>query len=199
MIRNTPLIAFDGTHSSGKTTLIYAVAAELKAKGINCVILPEPARISPLVEDVVLHDIGSFDIPLETELFALHLLQCVQACRVGKFVISDRTPANVMAYTHLLVNSLDKKEREFFAAMENATSQWLKFYDLIFYCCDHFNINLDEDRLRSKVVGIQDSVDEMTRLEYKKANIQPIDIPCGLQLKERVDFVLSNLKNLLIH
>ena len=71
MLRNVPLVAFDGTHSSGKTTLIYAVASELKMRGVNCVVLPEPARNSPLVDDVVLRNIGSFDLPLKTDLFAL--------------------------------------------------------------------------------------------------------------------------------
>lgn len=195
MIRNTPLIAFDGTHSSGKTTLIYAVASELKANGINCVVLPEPARESPLVEDVVLHNVGTFDLPLETDLFALHMSQCVRAIRVGRLVIADRTPANIMAYTRLLIHPSNELEQDWFLSMEQFALHWLRLYDKIFYCCDHFKIDLEQDPMRSKVVSIQQQVDDMTRLEYLKSGIELIDIPIGLTLDERKKFVLAELKS----
>jgi molybdopterin-guanine dinucleotide biosynthesis protein len=34
-LRTAKLVAFDGTHTSGKTTLIYAVAALLRRHGVH--------------------------------------------------------------------------------------------------------------------------------------------------------------------
>ena len=99
MIKGKYLIAFDGTHASGKTTLIYYIAARLKEKGINSVVLPEPARNSPLVDDVVLRELENFDIPLEIDLVMNHISQCIRGTRDGEIILSDRTPINVLAYT----------------------------------------------------------------------------------------------------
>lgn len=195
MIRDIPLIAFDGTLSSGKTTLIYAVASELKANGMNCVVLSEPARESPLMEDIVLHNNGTFDLPLETDLFALHMIQCVRATRVGRLIIADRTPVSTMAYTRLLIHPSNEMEQDWFLSMEQFALHWSRLYDIVFYCCDHFNIDLEQDPTRSKYVSMQQQVDDMTRKEYLKSGIELIDIPAGLTLDERKRFVLDALKS----
>ena len=155
--------------------------------------MSEPARKSPLVEDVVLRNIGTFDLPLETELFALHMIQCIRASRIGKLIIADRTPANVMAYTRLLVPPSNEVEQSWFATMEQFALHWLQSYDKVFYCCDHFKIDLKQDCMRSKVVDMQQSVDDMTRLEYLKAGTKLINVPSGLSLEERKNFVLAEL------
>jgi molybdopterin-guanine dinucleotide biosynthesis protein len=51
-LRDAKLVAFDGTHASGKTTLLYAVAARLRREGVHVGVLGEPARQSPFVDDV---------------------------------------------------------------------------------------------------------------------------------------------------
>jgi hypothetical protein len=67
-LRAAKLVAFDGTHASGKTTLIYAVAGLLRGQGVQVTTLDEPARSSPFVDDVVIHRAGDFDMLLELDI-----------------------------------------------------------------------------------------------------------------------------------
>lgn len=194
MIRGIPAIAFDGTHSSGKTTLKYSVASELKEMGINCVVLTEPARNSPLVDDVVIRERGDFDLPLELDLIACHISRNIRASRHGSFILADRTPANVIAYTKLLVRMNDEREEQLLHAAENFVRQWLKVYDLVFYCQDYFKVDLNSDPMRSKVADLQLQLDIQTRKEYKNAGIFLNKIPKNLSNSERTEYVLDVLR-----
>lgn len=96
VLRNAKLVAFDGTHASGKTTLIYAVAALLRRQGVHVTTLEEPARTSPFVDDVVIHKAGDFDMPLELDIFAAHITNTLRAARSHDVVFADKTPTNVL-------------------------------------------------------------------------------------------------------
>lgn len=194
MIKGKFLLAFDGTHASGKTTLIYQVAAKLKEKNLNCTVLPEPARNSALVDDVVLREIDTFDIPLEIDLIMNHISQCIRGTRNSEIILSDRTPVNVIAYTNLLISSNNETENDLFDKCIDLVKTWTAFYDMIFYCQDHYKIDLYADTLRSQVVEIQDEVDFETRKQYKKLNCNIYFIPKGLSLDEKTDFVLDKIK-----
>jgi hypothetical protein len=50
------------TQAIGKTILIYAVAALLRRHSVHVGVLGEPARLSPFVDDVVIHNVGDFDM-----------------------------------------------------------------------------------------------------------------------------------------
>lgn len=191
MIKDKYLVAFDGTHASGKTTLKYYVAAKLKEQGNHCVVLSEPARNSALVDDVVLRDVGNFDIPLEVDLVMNHISQCIRATRDGEIILSDRTPANVLAYTKLLVSSEDKLENELIEKCDMLVGTWNNFYDLIFYCQDFYFADIKKDQQRSKVAGIQLEVDQETRKQYEKYGCKLQYIPEGLSLEEKAEFVLK--------
>lgn len=195
MIRGKPLIAFDGTHASGKTTLKYHVAARLKEKGINCAVLSEPARRSSLVDDVVLRNVGAFDIPLEVDLIMNHISQCIRGTRDGEIILSDRTPINVLAYTNKLVSSQNELENELIEKCSLVVGSWAKFYDLIFYCQDFYSADLLRDNLRSKVIDIQKDIDLETRRQYSQFDCKLQYIPAGLSLEEKSDFVLAIIRN----
>ena len=195
MIKDCLLIAFDGSHASGKTTLKYLVAAKLKEMGLNCVVLSEPARNNPLVDDVVLRNHEEFDIPLEVDLLMTHISSCIRGTRNGNVILSDRTPANVIAYTNLLVKTKDDKELEFWKKCVGLVEGWMKFYDLIFYCQDFYTEKENQDKMRSKVVGMQQSVDLETRKQYEKFNYNLQYIPRGLTLEEKADLVINKIKS----
>lgn len=194
MIKGKFLLAFDGTHASGKTTLKYQIAAKLKEKGINCVVLSEPARNSSLVDDVVLRGIDNFDIPLEVDLIMNHISQCIRGTRDGEIILSDRTPANVLAYTELLISSENQLENNLLKKCNTLIETWVKFYDLIFYCQDYYVANVTADNRRSKVIEIQKEVDIETRKQYNKFGCEVQFIPEGLSLDEKTDFVLKTLE-----
>lgn len=194
MIKGKFLLAFDGTHASGKTTLKYQIAARLKEKGINCVVLSEPARNSSLVDDVVLRGIDNFDIPLEVDLIMNHISQCIRGTRDGELILSDRTPANVLAYTELLISSENQLENDLLEKCNSLVETWVKFYDLIFYCQDYYVADVSTDNRRSKVIEIQKEVDVETRKQYNKFGCEVQLIPEGLSLDEKADFVLRILE-----
>lgn len=195
MIKDCFLIAFDGSHASGKTTLKYSVAAKLKELGLECVVMYEPARNNPLVDDVVLRDRENFDIPLEVDLLMNHISSCIRGTRNGNIILSDRTPANVIAYTNLLVKSKDDKELDFWNKCNELVESWIKFYDLIFYCQDFYSENENQDKMRSKVLGMQQSVDLETRKQYEKFNCNLQYIPRGLTLDKKADWVINKIQS----
>lgn len=195
MIKGKILIAFDGTHASGKTTLKYLIAAKLKEKGINCVVLPEPARNSVLVDDVVLRNIGEFDIPLEVDLIMNHISLCIRGARDGEIILSDRTPVNVLAYTRLLVDSLDEMENGLLERCESLVEKWINFYDLVFYCQDFYQVDIAKDALRSKVVEIQSDVDLETRNLYERFGCSLQYIPKGFSSEEKANFIMDVMHN----
>lgn len=197
MIKGKLLVAFDGTHASGKTTLKYCVAARLKANGVNCVVLPEPARNSALVDDVVLRNAGSFDIPLEVDLIIQHISQCIRGTRNGEVILSDRTPVNVLAYTNVLVSSQDKLENELLEKCDSLVGIWANFYDLIFYCQDYYEMDINRDNLRSKVTGIQEEIDLETRKQYERFGCELHYIPTKLSLEEKADFVIKTMQEVI--
>jgi len=191
MIKGKILIAFDGTHASGKTTLKYLIASKLKERGFNCVVLPEPARNSALVDDVVLRNKGKFDIPLEVDLIMNHISQCIRGARDGDIILSDRTPVNVIAYTQLLIESSDEMEIGLLERCDSLVGKWIEFYDLVFYCQDFYQADITKDNLRSKVVGIQSEVDSETRNQYKRFGFDLQYIPRGFSSEEKANFVME--------
>lgn len=195
MIKDCYLIAFDGSHASGKTTLKYAVAAKLKEMGLDCVVLSEPARNNPLVDDVVLRDHEEFDIPLEIDLLMNHISSCIRGTRNGNVILSDRTPVSVIAYTNLLVKSKDDKELDIWKKCDGLVESWIKFYDLIFYCQDFYSENENQDKMRCKVVGMQQPVNLETRKQYEKFNCNLQYIPRELTLEKKADWVIDTIQS----
>jgi thymidylate kinase len=193
VIRSSYIFAIDGTHASGKTTLIYSVAANLKSRNHNCIVLPEPSRNNPLVDDVVLHNSGSFDLPLELDLIATHITQCVRASRKYPIILSDRTPINVLAYTNLLITLDNPKEKQILNSAEFFTYNLATYYDMVFYCQDYYSQIQANDKMRSKVINIQSEIDIKTREYYKIANINLELIPKGKSLSEKTESVIEKI------
>ncbi|MCL2405444.1 MAG: AAA family ATPase [Defluviitaleaceae bacterium] len=194
MIRDKLLIAFDGTNAAGKTTLIYSVASRLKEQGLNCEVLVEPARNSPTADAILLYNQGSFDMPAQLELFALHIVQCVRATKNSTLIISDRTPISTMAYNDMLITNRTKHEEDLINVAESFTDVWTSYYDIIFYCQDYFVSTQEDDKIRKGDDEFQKTLDAKTRQLYEKAGANLVYIPKGLSLTERTDFVINELK-----
>lgn len=103
-IRDCAVIAIDGTHASGKTTLIHAMTAHYWRRGINVAAMSEPARSSPFMEEIVIHQRGSFDLAAEVDVFATHLQYQLRTARNHQLLITDKTIVNVLAYARMLLN-----------------------------------------------------------------------------------------------
>ena len=61
-IMNCTLIAIEGTHCTGKSTLVHAITAYYKSHNVHAASFTEVARASAFVEQVVIHGKGCFDI-----------------------------------------------------------------------------------------------------------------------------------------
>lgn len=195
MVRKKALIALEGAHASGKTTLLYYIAARLKEQGENCVVLPEPARNSPLLDDVILGNIGWFDIPSEVDQIMNHISQCIRGTRGSDIILTDRTPISVLAYKNLLVRPQDEaeKERLLWKRCEDLAEEWMCFYDLVFYCQDLYGTGTEADNRRSKAPDQQETDSEIRRL-FGRMGCSLRYIPAGLPLEKKGGHVIEILK-----
>lgn len=195
MIRGKPLVAVDGTHASGKTTLLYGLASRLRERGHDVVLLPEPARHSPLVDDVVLRGIGDFDLTLEAELLASHVRQVTRASRAGSVLLSDRTPLNVIVYSRLLLDLKDGSwEQDLLQSMITFAHVWQRQYDMVLFCVDKFDQSAGGDRYRQKVTHLQEALMGPLADEYENSGALLVRVPEGLSNDRRLDFALGELR-----
>ena len=103
MMRDCTVLAIEGTHASGKTTLTHALAAYYRERGIHVATVEEPARHSPFIEEIVVHGRGQFDLETEADLFGAQLSAQLRAARQHTMIICDKTIANVLAYAWLVL------------------------------------------------------------------------------------------------
>lgn len=92
------IIAFSGSHGTGKTTAVYALAAELKrqVKGEVGIIL-ETARQCPYPFVNAVNDVPSKDAQLW--MFSKQMQSEMDASRRYDVVVADRTILDFIAYT----------------------------------------------------------------------------------------------------
>jgi predicted ATPase len=196
-LRNAKLVAFDGTHASGKTTLIYAVAALLRRQGVHVTTLGEPARASPFVDDVVIHNAGDFDMPLELDIFAAHITNTLRAARSHDVVLADKTPTNVLAYCKMLIHTEPGTwDAEMVGAMDGFCRAWGKAYDAVFFCQDHYLAEQGGDKYRVRVADLQVQADGLLRAEYARLGQPIIEIPYALDIGKRARWVAVRMKKL---
>ncbi len=90
MLRDCVVLAIEGTHASGKTTLVHGLAAHYRERGIHVATVEEPARGSPFIEEIVVHGKGRFDVGCEAEaamrLAAVELPSCFSASATASVI-----------------------------------------------------------------------------------------------------------------
>ena len=57
-VRGCVLVGIEGTHAAGKTTLVHALTAHYRQRGVLVDCTGEPARTSPFIEETVIHGKG---------------------------------------------------------------------------------------------------------------------------------------------
>lgn len=191
-IRDCRVIAIDGTHASGKTTLIHALAAHYRRQGINVAAMGEPARTSPFMEEIVLHGRRGFDLAAEVDVFAAHLQLQLRTARNHQLLIADKTIINVLAYAHMLLDvapgSLDAAVLD---AMEAFCRAWAPTYDVVFFTQDHYH--QPSDNFRDKVASLQHRAATTLRQLYDDLNVVVIDVPRGLETAQRVEWITQRV------
>jgi hypothetical protein len=195
-VRTCLLVAIEGTHASGKTTLVHALAAHYRAQGVLVDCTGEPARTSPFIEEIVIHGRGGFDLATEVDLFAAQLVAQLRAARHQQLLICDKTVANVLAYARLVLDpSADAQTVPVLDAMAQFCSAWAPAYDLVCYSADQYH--QPTDPYRAKVSTLQDATALAVRNACVEVGIELHDIPLGLSMAERVVWVARRVDPLL--
>ncbi|MFD8952482.1 AAA family ATPase [Streptomyces xanthophaeus] len=195
-IRDTTVIGVEGSQAAGKTTLIYALAAHFREQGVNVAITGEPARTSPLLEEIVLHGKGGFDLVAEVDLFGQQLSVPLRAARNHQLLIADKTPANVLALARLVLDQSDPLVGPVLAAMEALCRAWMpQTYDAIVYCSDRFDQKAGGDLMRQKVIALQEPADLQIRKALDDTKVPVLELPCGLSTDERVRWIAEELSH----
>jgi predicted ATPase len=197
MLRDCVVLAIEGTHASGKTTLTHALAAYYRERGIHVATVEEPARHSPFIEEIVVHDKGVFDLETEVDLFAAQLSAQLRAARQHTMIIADKTIANVMAYAWLVLQTPPgSREAAVLEAMKTFCQAWAPAYDAVFYCCDRFGQRQPGDPYRSKVLDLQPAADRVVRSTCATVGQRVIDIPPNMTTAERVRWIATRVTKL---
>jgi predicted ATPase len=198
VLRDCVVLAVEGTHASGKTTLTHALAAHYRERGVHVACVEEPARNNPFIEEIVVHEKGQFDLETEVDLFASHLSNQLRAARHHTMVISDKTIANVLAYARLVLPTPPPESRQAttLAAMETFCRAWAHTYDAVFYCCDRYDQQQHGDPYRAKVLDLQPAADRVVRHTCAATGQRVIDVPPGMTTADRVRWVSDRAADL---
>jgi len=203
-------IGFSGTHGTGKTTLVYGVAAALQATGYNAAIINESARETQFeVNDKTSHF-------AQTDIVARQLRNELDAeRRPVDFIITDRTTLDAIAYT-MLAEKEGRIGRGWAKATMPLAMKWLSTYDMIFYVKPAFDLDekVKEEKARewamaekianAPLLGIMADTERWTTYRSMKqiddllynlyigdVDITVIDSNCALA--DRVTYVLKIL------
>ena len=197
MLRDCVVIAVEGTHASGKTTLTHALAAHYRERGIHVATVEEPARHSPFIEEIVVHGKGQFDLETEVDLFAAQLSAQLRAARQHTMLICDKTIANVLAYAQIMLETPPHSRAAVtLDAMNTFCRAWAGTYDAVLYCCDRFSQHQYGDPYRAKVLDLQSAADRVVRSTCASTGHKVIDIPPGMTTTERVRWIAARLTRL---
>jgi nicotinamide riboside kinase len=192
-IRDCTVIAVEGTHASGKTTLVHALTSYYRELGVHATCTDEPARSSPFMEEIVLHGKGEFDVITELDTFAQQLTGQLRAARHHRLLVTDKTPLNVVAYARLLLPDQDSPVVD---AMLQFCAATTSLYDAVLYTSDTYSPRQPGDAWRAKVADQQEQLDRELRRLAIQIGIAPLDVPRGLTTTERVHWISAHLAEL---
>jgi predicted ATPase len=183
------VLAIDGTHSAGKTTLAIALTEYYRASGIDAAYVCDPARDSPLVAHVVADPNKAFDLLIEVDLLAATITNQIRAAHHRALLVTDKTVANVLAYARLFLTEPEQHAGVFLVATQ-LCHVWQP-YDLVVRCTDHFAIDLATDPYRAKVTQLQDDADHVVRDALTEVGYPVIDLPMGMSTFERIAWITA--------
>jgi len=167
-------IALIGTHGTGKTTLLYSLAAELKKKGIDVGMVSETARKCPLP----INRNTSFDAQLW--IMTAQISKELETLKKYGHVICDRSVLD--AYVYALVAGCSHR------IMEKIADTWIGSYDVLFKLPIIYPLQADKTRPADK--KFQEDIDEVMDIVLKEKKIKFFNVPEENQEK----FIISKLR-----
>lgn len=185
------LVAVEGPHGAGKTTLVMAVTAHLKSRGVNAVALPEVTRSSPFVEEAAIFGGRPYSISSQLQLFGAQLAEEQLLARHHEVVISDRSILNPIAYGRMLLS--DARSREILTALEIFARSYARTYDTVFLVHDNRLLSGRRDPYRPHDEAFRRKAQESLASSIAGSGVVSLDVPEGLELPERMSWVVSRI------
>lgn len=146
------------------------------------------------MEEIVLHGQGNFDLVAELDLFAQHFTVPLRAARHHQVLITDKTPANVLALAGLVLDPTEPGNASVLAAAKAMCRAWMPLaYDAIVYCRDRYDQKAGGDRMRQKVLNIQDESDTAIYEACRATGVPMLEMPTGLTVAERVRWAVERV------
>ena len=196
-VRGCVLVGIEGSHAAGKTTLVHALTAQYRERGVLVDCTGEPARTSPFIEETVIHGKGGFDLVCEVDLYAAQLSATLRTTRHQNLVICDKTVVNVLAYARLVLATVpDSHEAAVLDAMVGFCRAWAPAtYDAVFYLPDRYPHLADP--MRAKVAHLQGETAEAVRATCADVGLSLLDVPAKLDVAGRVAWIVRRVDPLL--
>lgn len=140
-------IGFTGTHGTGKTTLVYKIAARLQSSGHNVAIINETARETGYAINNETSAFAQTDILVRQMRHELDV-----ELRPVDFIITDRTVLDPVAYT-LFAEQRGTIDFGWGGDMLPLATRWLETYDLIFYIKPAFDLDKKVEQEHTKYMS----------------------------------------------
>jgi hypothetical protein len=196
-VRRCVLVGIEGTHASGKTTLVHALTAHYRERGVLVDCTDEPACTSPFFEETVIHGKGVFDLPTEVDLYAAQLTGTLRGARHQHLLICDKTVVNVLAYARMVLPAPPgSHEAAVLAAMAGFCRVWAPAtYDAVFYLADRYQHPADP--MRAKVAHLQEQTADAVRDTCADVGLPLLHVPIGLDMAARVAWIARRVDPIL--
>ncbi|MEM1249459.1 MAG: AAA family ATPase [Acidobacteriota bacterium] len=155
-------IAFIGSHGVGKTTLVYGLAARLKARDLALEVVVEVARRCPLRLNR--------ETTLAAQSWILHTQIADEVVAASRYplVLCDRSVLD--NYIYLLLAAGRQP------ALEQLVSEWIKSYDLFVQVPVVQGAEMLDDGVRSTDRTFQKEVDSRLALEIEVRGIETVEL-----------------------
>ncbi|WP_412983427.1 ATP-binding protein [Nostoc sp. UIC 10607] len=191
------MIAIEGTHCTGKSTLALALTAYYKSHHIHTASFVEPARQSPFLEEILIHKKGKFDIFTELHLFAAQLTEELITARNHELIICDRSLVSVLGYARLLLTADPNSfESSMLNAMKSLCQTYSHIYDAVFYLSDMYDLQRTKDPFRGFIMQeqvFQREIDLAIKEAYDAVGLKRVEVPTGMSLSDKVQWVVEQV------
>lgn len=196
ILKSCRVVALEGPPGAGKTTTALALTGLLRANSYLVEYSEESVRRNPFVEDFTLHG-QPLQMDMELHLFTKTIADQILAARGNEWLICDKTPASLLAYAKVLMGStLSTSDRRLLKMMKQLFEQWSSSYDLVFLLDDFYETGQSRDPVRAKVIAQAASVGLEIAAVLRASRALVVEVPRGLELDERVDWMFASLKRL---
>ena len=137
------IVAISGSHGSGKTTLCYGLAAQLKKFNYNIGLVTESSRSSHYLIA------GDKSIQMHLEILCNHVVRELQAARLYPLILCDRSVFDFLAYARVRFPTMHEKKNNYvYNTLESVCREFRTHYAQVLLTAGSFG-NPEGDIVRS--------------------------------------------------